>query len=503
MQKRSIIIFSTLSMMFLSWACTDWLSLKPENNIIKENYWISKENVHSAIVGCYASLLESDLTSKLFLWGEIRTDELEGNLVTISSDFKNIMEGIITPQNGVFNWKSIYKSINLCNTVLAFAKVARQNDPTYTYEQLRADEAEALGLRSLLYFYLARVYGDVPLIKDAIVSDDQDIYLPKNSQGEIIRQIINDLDTAELYISTTYNRIDYDKGRLTRFGINALQADVYLWNSEYENSVKACNKIINSGQFGLVATADTSLGNNEWFNSIFVNGNSNESIFEFQFNPTKTNPFYDYFHPSGRKYFMANAFVAFDEGLFSSVNGYQPDLRAKLASSFTIDQNIWKYLGLSTNGTTLRASTSFYAHWIVYRLADVLLLKAEALNQLGLSQEAINILYQIQDRAYSPRSEVEPGNKDELADLILAERQKELLFEGKRWFDVLRNSRRDKYRRMEVIHNMINNYAAANLQNELKKRFTDTLSLYFPLPQSEIDANPNLIQNKYYDASNH
>ena len=501
MYKKSFILL-TLSTMLL-WSCSDWLHLKPENNIVKNEYWVSKENVRSALIGCYASLLDDNLTNKLFLWGEIRTDEIEPNPL-ITDNLSQIINGVITPTNGNFDWKMFYKSINLASTVLDFAKEAQQKDATYSLTQLKADEAEARGLRSLLYFYLARTYGEVPLMTKAIVSDDQNIYVPKSSQGTIINQIINDLDTAEQNAYPSYGRLDYDKGRLTKFGIMALQADVYLWNSNYQKCIDACNKIIGSGQYGLVQTQDSSAGNNNWYLDNFVTGNSNESIFEFQFNPSKSNPFFDYFSNAGKWYFFPSTYVISDGSLFTSTkNGYQPDLRAKPSSSFTSSQMVWKYTGLSTNGGTKRSKDAFNAHWIVYRLADVYLMRAEALNQLNRGQEAMSDVKTIQGRVYADTTyHIDYSDKEGITDLILKERQKEFLFEGKRWFDVLRHARRNHFGYMRYIEEMIGNYAIVSLQNELIHRYTDTLSLYFPIPQSEIDANPNLKQNKYYDPSN-
>jgi starch-binding outer membrane protein, SusD/RagB family len=296
--------------------------------------------------------------------------------------------------------------------------------------------------------------------------------------------------------------LDYDKGRLTRYGINALQADVYLWNFDYQKCIDACNKIIYSGLYGLVQTPDSSGSNNNWYTDNFVNGNSNESIFEFQFNATKTNPFYDYFSNAGKWSFIASTYVVSDGSLFISENGYMPDLRAKPSSSFTASQMVWKYTGLSTNGSTKRAKDVFNAHWIVYRLADIYLMRAEALNQIDRGQEAIADVKTIQARSYADTTyQIDNTDKDGITDLILKERQKELLFEGKRWFDVLRHARRNHFSNMRYIHEMIGNYASVTLQNELINRYSDTLSLYFPIPQSEIDANPNLKQNKYYDPS--
>jgi starch-binding outer membrane protein, SusD/RagB family len=130
-------------------------------------------------------------------------------------------------------------------------------------------------------------------------------------------------------------------------------------------------------------------------------------------------------------------------------------------------------------------------------------MRAEALNQLDRGQEAINDVKTIQGRVYADTTyQIDNTDKDGITDLILKERQKEFLFEGKRWFDVLRHARRDHFAHMKYIQDMIGNYASASLQNELINRYSDTLSLYFPIPQSEIDANPNLKQNKYYDPSN-
>jgi len=502
MYRKTLISLSVAALMLVLGACSDWLHLKPENNIVKDEYWVSKENVHSALVGCYASLLDDNLTNKLFLWGEIRTDEIEPGVI-IADNLVQIMTGVVTPTNTNFDWKMFYKSINLANTVLAFAKDAQKADATYTIDQLKADEAEARALRSLLYFYLVRTYGDVPLMTEAIVSDDQNIYLPKSSQSTIISQIINDLDTAAQKALPFYGQLDYDKGRFTRYGINALQADVYLWNSDYQKCIEACNKIIYSGQYGLVQTPDSSSGLNNWYSDNFVTGNSNESIFEFQFNATKSNPFYDYFSNAGKWSFIASTYVVSDGSLFTSEKGYMSDLRAKPSSSFTASQMVWKYVGLSTNGSTKRSKDVFNAHWIVYRLADIYLMRAEALNQLDRGQEAIGDIKAIQGRAYADTTyQIDNTDKDGITDLILKERQKEFLFEGKRWFDVLRHARRDHFGHMRYIQDMIGNYASASLQNELINRYTDTLSLYFPIPQSEIDANPNLKQNKYYDPSN-
>src|SRR3989304_6600109 len=155
-RKRNIIIISFLFILVLG-SCEKWLDLKPENDIIREEFWKSKQQVHSAVMGCYASMLEGGLAERLFLWGEIRGDMLIDN-VGIKADNRRILTGDITPINGTLDWKHFYKSINICNTVIEYAKEALETDKTFTWEELKAYEAEALTLRSLLYFYLIRSF---------------------------------------------------------------------------------------------------------------------------------------------------------------------------------------------------------------------------------------------------------------------------------------------------------------------------------------------------------
>lgn len=474
-------------------SCDSWLDLEPQDAIIREEYWQTKEQVEAAVIGCYASMLgttdgQRSIPEYMFLWGEMRADMVVPNVNALSDEVE-IVNGNILSTNGIANWRSFYTTINYCNTVIEFAPGVRERDITFKESELNASLAEALTLRSLLYFYLVRTFGEVPLKINATVSDADEFAIPKSSEETIIAQILSDLRKAEQIAVLSYSDRASNKGRVTRYTVNALQADVYLWKEDYDSCVIACNKIINSGQFGLI-------DGRQWFSSIFANGNSNESIFELQYDVQKVNTFFSMFTTNRR--WLASPSVLEEMYTLDFENPDNKDLRSD-GASLRSDGRIWKYIGL--NSETQRSEAESYAHWIVYRYADILLLKAEALAQSGGGVEALQIIDQIRTRGNALEATergVEPDNVSELADYILEERGRELAFEGKRWFDILRNSRRDNYARIDILLNIAVKSAPPDRQQSIINKLMDVNSHYLPIYQYELQTNENLVQNPFY-----
>jgi hypothetical protein len=342
-----------------------------------------------------------------------------------------------------------------------------------------------------MYFYLVRSFRDVPLKLKATSSDEELQQIPKNTEAEVLAQIEKDLTESELSVPLTYGNQASDKGRVTRYTINALQADVYLWQEKYTECVTATDKIINSGRFGLIA------GNAAWFNTLYVTGNSNESIFEFQFDRQKLNPFYGIFRVRPR--FIASPIVLEEIYTQDFTDDTNRDIRADGASVRATDGLIWKYISLDFN--TLRVQEESFAHWIVYRYADVLLMKAEALAQLNKGQEALDIVYRIRQRAHALAQTdraVAPGDIAGIADFILEERAREFAYEGKRWYDVLRNSKRKNYSRLDILLGMVAGSVPADRQQSAIAKYKDVNSHYFPIHFYELQTDKNLVQNPFY-----
>ena len=174
--------------------------------------------------------------------------------------------------------------------------------------------------------------------------------------------------------------------------------------------------------------------NPNWFNSLYYNGNSNEGIFELQFDAQRLNPYYSMFSSSvsGRRWIST---VDLMDRVFTVdyTNDQNYDIRGDGGSLRAATTTIWKYVGAST--TVLRSFDQSYAHWFFYRYADILLMKAEALNESGDGQQALDLIYTIRRRANALTATdltPAPTDKNLIQDFILQERSREFCFEGKR-----------------------------------------------------------------------
>lgn len=470
----------------------------PQDGITRQEYWKTKENIQAALIGCYASLLgdptnrDRPLPEYLFMWGETKADMVAAGL-GISNDEQDIINVNTLNTNSIAKWTAVYRTINYCNTVIDFAPGVMSLDNTLTQTQLNAYLAEAKALRALMYFYLVRSFRDVPL-KITSTSSDEDLQqLPKTSADSILNQIEADLNYADSNVVRTHGNLQYDKGQITKYTVKAIKADVYLWRDKYQQAADACDFIIASNQFGLIN------GNSDWFNTLYYKGNSNESIFEFQYDVQKLNSFWGMFTTSRARYY-ASANVMDNVFTIDYVNDFK-DIRGEGASVRTSDNGVFKYLGIN-NTNQIRPFDASYAHWFVYRYADILLMKAEALNQIGgRGTEALALVNQIRNRARAlAQTNTNPDPTDQIAlgDYILQERAREFAFEGKRWYDVLRNAKRSNYARFDLLVSMLTKSVPPNRLQSAINKYRDYNSHYFPIYFYEIQVNPNLVQNPFY-----
>jgi starch-binding outer membrane protein, SusD/RagB family len=473
---------------FVSMSCNEWLELYPPEGLIREDFWQTKEDVESALMAAYGSF--RDLNGILFKVGEIRGDMVTdgGNLPT---DERRIMIGNIYPDNSLSNWSQFYRVINNCHEVLENAPKVRNIDNTFTDFQLQSYLAEAQFLRALTYFYLVRIFKDVPLVLQATESDETDIYLPKTDGDEILNYITDKLIEYRVFAPIEgYRTIAQNKGRATRAAFDALLADIALWQFDYEAVISHVQRIENQDIHIL-------LMGGRWF-EMFFPGNSAESIFELQFDDALgqrnnlygiTNRTANNFDPSNRaiELFGKNYTRELIRGEDASIKKYGDD-----------EFIIWKYVGNAPDGQTHRPSSiQASGNLIIYRYADVLLMKAEAFSQLGRFPEALEIINSIRDRAEIPLISL-PNSTTAYEDAILDERARELAFEGKRWFDLLRMGRRNNNaRKSELIEILVRNVPTTQ-KRILSVKLNNPNGWYLPISESELERNRNLVQNPYY-----
>lgn len=487
----------------LSTSCKKWLELKPQDGIVREDYWKTQDQLQAAVMGCYVTLANTTLIQNLFEWGELRADMITTTASTTTEELDYAQANILSTSS-LTKWNTLYAVINDCNAVIQYGPQVLQADKTLSQDQLDAYLAEARGLRALMYFDLVRTFGEVPLQLQPTSSDQFIQLLPKSSQEDVLKQVVDDLTFADQHAAFNYGTdARQNKGRLTRYGINAIQADVYLWMADtahpeyYDDCITACNKVINSGLFGLIDGSVQA----DWYNTLYVTGNSNESIFEVQYDSQLLNPFYTMFADASKKRFVAAASVmdqVYTQDPFDPVN--IKDIRGDGGSVRASDNIIWKFVG-TTNPTKLVSTTNSYTHWFFYRYADILLLKAEALAWTGKGQDAMDLINQIRTRAHAlPATEEAPTITDPEAvtEYILRERAREFAFEGKRWFDVLRCAKRDNYAHLDLIIAIVGTNVSSDKGLLVLSKYRDVRSHYLPINIDELTADKNLVQNPYY-----
>jgi starch-binding outer membrane protein, SusD/RagB family len=488
MKKKVKYIFVILAV-FLQVSCSDWLELIPPEGLIREEFWKTKEDVNALLMGAYSAM--SKLDGSFFLFGELRADMIKGD-TNQSEDERKIAQNNIYPDNGMAKWDKFYQVINYCNEVIKNAPLVQKADNTFTDYQLKGVMAEAYFLRSLTYFYLVRIYKDVPLVLEPTETDDTDFYLPKSEEAVVLAQIVKDLEENRNYaIAEGFATLSENKGRASKAAFDALLADIALWNFEYEKVLQHIAKIEANKEIVLMPSG-------KWF-EMYYPGNSLESIFEFQFDQSKNqnNNMFGVTNRSSYRYdpsqyalelFARRYAKELVRGEDASIKRYGDD-----------DYIIWKYIGTAPDGNTFRSGTlQNSAHWIMYRLADVMLMKAEALSQLNRYGEALQIINLIRSRAdVSPISL--PNSATAYEDAILDERTLELAFEGKRWFDLLRMGRRNNFVRKEKLIEIIVRNAPSTQKRILAVKLTNPLGWYMPIYEKELERNKNLVQNPYYN----
>jgi starch-binding outer membrane protein, SusD/RagB family len=483
--KNIYLVLTALALAVTFSSCSDWLDLEPENDLIEDEFWRKTEDVEAMLASTYNSWRGNTLNN--LIMGEVRGDKVRFTSSAFS-DYNRIAQSDISTSSSRVDWSGYYRTINLANTLMHYTPLVLERDKTFSVAYKESIEAEALFLRSLSFFYLVRLWKEVPLVLNPMISDTVNVFLPKSNEHVVLDQIVADLKRAEkmAYSDKYQDQAAYYKGRANIYSIQTLLADIFLWQEKYDDCIEYCDKIISSGKFSLE-------NQNNWFKLFYPGNSMAESIFEIQYSTAykQVNPlFYDVIQLGG---ITPQLNMVATEKLSSLYNPTDIRLLNPLGKvAIPANKYASKDLVLSR-----RLPSENDANVIEYRYAEVLLMKAEALVEKGAVQEVNDILSLISDRSsgmYEPLGDIE-----NLRSAVLAERAREFAGEGKRWFDILRYARRNNYQRKNFIINMILANAGVQQRPILESRVTDVMSYYLPIPEKELIYNPKLVQNPYYD----
>ena len=535
-------------------SCSDFLEIEPLNDIVLDKFWNEENDVENIVAGCYSGMQNRILIERMIVWGELRSDHLIGGTgVQDNINIQNILKENITANNVYTSWGEFYDIINRCNTVLHYSPLVAERDPNYTETELMATRAEVSAIRDLCYFYLIRTFRDVPYSTQPFLDELQQMAMPATKFDAVLDSLITDLENVRTYAVKTYpvSKKNYQCGRITQDAIHAMLAEMYLWKKDYANSVKYADMVIDAKTQRFQNEIDNAGGNSSSYKmfegypliydsyttgniygnaygTIFGSGASRESILELIFADDNTR-----LANHGLSFLYGNQktspgivkpadFITTDVSDASykvfcdkyDTRNYE-NLYKMSASQYGVAKYVCKsgMVSISSTEITSSASPSYpeeycHANWILYRLTDVMLLKAEALVQMvdgdakteandSLLRAAYDIVSVINKRSncattYMPITYANYSTKSQMENLVFEERARELMFEGKRWYDLVRRSLRDgntSYLVQQVTRKGSDN--ASVVQAKLAKMD----AIFWPYNLDELKVNPYLVQN--------
>lgn len=485
---KYIFIIPVVIIGFLLQGCEKALEEDPKTFISPDAFFKTAEQCTQAVNGVYTPL--NDIFGQQDLWDatEIGTD------LTIKKEFASVnQEYSFNPgQTGTGGlWGKSYTAIKNANLVINRLKTAPINDPLKSRLL-----GEAKFLRALYYFLLSNVFGDVPLWVDELNVDEVS-KLGQSPLKKVREQIILDLTEAEVGLPLKYPSAA-DLGRVTKGAALTLLAKVYLYEKDWINAYKTAERVINDQQYSPMQNYANLFDIRNGFK------NNTESIFEIQFrrdpatnNNYKTTYLYAWYMPLQDAGKSTYAGVDFGTSVLRGYELYYPT--AKFVEMFEPNDNRKNVvLGYGYNGQTFNRLPKPGRPWFgskfwdlqandrnsgksIYflRYTDVLLIQAEAYNELDNLTESKKALKTLRERA-----NLAPLNdnitKEELRQLIRNERAIEFVGEFQRRWDLVR---------WGILQQAVKSVSADNSVGAANvKGFHD----YYPISTNEIIKNPNL-----------
>ncbi|PTX62250.1 putative outer membrane starch-binding protein [Kordia periserrulae] len=472
-------------------SCNDFLELDPISEETSGNAYESASQIEAALVGAY----ESFQSSEYYVWDNILFQDVRSDNAYAGGDNPEIFQidflDIAPTHSRLFtHWSNIYNAISKANLVLE--RVDGINDPLLTEERRNQIKGEAYFLRSYHYFTLVKLWGGVPLILNTITStDSESVNIPRATATEIYTQITSDLELAATLLPDVYgNDASINKARATSGAAHALAAKAYAQQPmpDYNAVLSHIEAVENStANYQLIAYPQLFDGNNY---------NNAESILEVQYlggNEGNFGP--QLLLPPSISGDTWRKFVTPSVDLVNAFDAEGDVIRKNTAILFESVQWVDEYWG-NAQGSAIpfsykwKNANGFASADNTYllRYGDIVLLKAEAYNELNQLGNAVTEVNRIRNRAGLPDLTMAQSNSQQvLRETILKERRLELFQEGQRWDDLARYN--------QLVSTM-NNLNEIDLRNgsPVNYNMTEAKKL-LPIPQQELDRNPALVQN--------
>ena len=443
--KFGIFLLALVGVVCFHSCSDDILDLLPEGEVANvDELGVSGEE--SRLFGIYSLTRTTQVGEWNRYWfGSIRSDDAaKGSTAGDAAAFGTAYDDFQYALNDFLSqswWDAHFQIIFACNEVINNTQALED-----TTDKDFVIESEARAIRAWMYFELRRDFGEVPIIT-VTIDVPEDTYAPKSSIAEIDAFIIEDLEYAIQYLPLSWPELP---GRATLGFANAQLGKLYLYQQDWTNAYDKLSEVINSGVYNL----DPDLAN------LFENEGDNGpgAVFEIQ-------QLVDGLQRFNNNYFISqgvrgtgvwnlgwgfnvptqNLLDAFEDGDLRRANtiltsgeddgGFGSGI---LPESPPLAQPYWnrKAYTRAARRTEFQANTNLWENIKIIRYADVLLMAAEAANELGMSGEAVGYINQVRSRAGLDNLTV--IGQAEVRDAIKQERRIEFALEESRFYDLVR-----------------------------------------------------------------
>jgi hypothetical protein len=486
MKRYSVLL--ALLLLFGSACKKDFLSQEDPTRIPAEDLYNDATGLNLAVNAAYGTL--QDIYGKggggvgMFLFGDVPSDN---STALVSGAGLSDFEFFITaPENPNLQtmWTNLYKSIARCNTI-----IGRAPGITMSEDLKNRYIAEAKFLRALSYFNAVRIWGGVPLVTKELTTVNESLSYGRESVANVYTQIEQDLKDAETVLPATYAAADL--GRATRGAAKAILGKVYLTEGKFDLCKAKLGELLPRGSN---ASGYDLLSNYADIFSI-TNELNKEIIFAVRYTKSGLgtgSPFFNWFLPeitgsTVAKVGGASGFNTVRQDLydaFPTTGDLRRDQLVKFIGTSATAYYTKKYLDVPSNAFDCDND------WIVIRYADVMLMYAEAENELNGPANAISYVNDVRKRAYGVAADLsaaQTSSQDNFRLAVENERRLELNMEGHRWFDLVRTKRAVDVMNAHFIKYQIKN---GTVVVQIAAR-----NMLFPIPLREIQINPKLSQN--------
>lgn len=461
-------------------ACQKHLDQQPLSDLSTDLFWKSPDDARLGIAGMYDGL-QKTLSSNYIDWCEPRSDDFKagGN----GEAQVNLSLNALDANQAEASWDNLYVTISRANFAIKY--IPRISGLA---GQLRDHFlAQAYAMRGYCYFYAVRVWGGVPLWLTPYEDLTKNVALPRTPAEEVLNTVVADLKKADSLVDTTVTSPVFE---INAGGILAMLTEVYMWKKEYQNALDASGRLLAFNRYSLAAAAD-------WKKLFIDPAGTKENIWSLNWVYTQ-----DGANGMAIRYGCSDltSYYYIEPDLVTRFRSNPGDIRRRLTYDTALETSavgkIGKFYPLGTNGKPAYPSSKLSdVNYPLYRLADILLLRAEAYNKLGGAANttaAVDLLNQIRTRAgIMPVTEDMFPTQDDLELAILNERQLELFGEGKRWFDLIRTDR--------AIPTMDTVLKARQQERGFAETgFGDPGRILFPISRTALNENKNLVQNPPY-----